>query len=105
MYMLIIRSRPGEAADEYGEAGGAHVHAFIDFADEWGAKELAKSYIVEEGWIPEVIVDVDWVTREELDEEARTAYDEATDEGSSFIYEMWSVDEEPPPEDEGEACL
>ena len=54
---------------------------------------------------PEVIVDVDWVTREELDEEARTAYDEATDEGSAFIYEMWSVDEEPPPEDEGEACL
>ena len=105
MYMLIIRSRPGEAADEYGEASGAHVHSFIDFADEWGAKELAKSYIVEEGWIPEVIVDVDWVTREELDEEARTAYDEATDEGSSFIYEMWSVDEEPPPEDEGEACL
>ena len=104
MYMLIVRSRPSETAEEYHEAGGAHVHAFIDFADEWGAKELAKLYIVQEGWIPELIVDVDWVAREELEDEAQEAYDEASDEGFAFIYEMWSVDADPPPADEGEVC-
>lgn len=92
MHMFIIRARPGEDADEYGEAGGAHVHAFINFADEWGAQELAQAYIVKEGWIPEEIEETDWVTREELDEEAQASFDEADDEGFAFIYEMWPVD-------------
>ena len=104
MFMIIIRARPTEAADEYREAGGAHVHSFIDFSDEWGAKELAKLYILDERWTPEMIVDVDWVTREELDEEAQEAYDEARDAGSAFLYEMWGADEDPPPADEGEIC-
>ena len=94
MHMLIIQARPGENAEEYGVAGGAHVHAFIDFADAWGAQALAKLYIVKEGWISEGVESTDWVLREELDAEAQEAYDEAMDEGFAFIYEMWPIDAE-----------
>lgn len=96
MYMLTYIARPTERSEHHGSAIGALVNAFIDFKDAWGCDQLARAMIDHHGWIVERHEATHLVERADVqsDEEALGTFDEAIEDGWSFVFHTFLSEEE-----------
>lgn len=95
MYFFVIQAAPLEGSCVEEDFRGAYVSCWVDFALREGAEVLARHYIREQGWAPGRIDEMRWVERTDYarDPENVVYFDEAKQEGASFVIHMWSTEE------------
>lgn len=93
-FMIRAVSKPDNEDEQ--ETGGAYISCWINFKLNDGAELLAKYYIEKAGWIPGKIEEHKWVDAAsyETDSENRVFFEEAQQDGASFVWHSWPKDAE-----------
>ena len=96
MWYFIIRASPTPDTEQAEDSGGAYVNCWINFLIEDGAEHLAKFYVEQAGWMPEVTTEVRWVEQEDYedDPEHLQFFSEAETDGASFVFNSWDISDE-----------
>jgi hypothetical protein len=95
MYLVQFEAIPspgGLYARENPEIGGAYVNAWIDYADEWGAVELARAYTRAEGLEEATPPQISTSERDACPDDAVQYYDAAMENGYSIVIYAWPRD-------------
>ncbi len=111
MYCIRIRVRPGTAGDSAAWAG-AYVNCYIDYPDSRGAEVLARWYVADMGWVPELVMEMRTVDLEQIEPEYEQYIQEAHADGVCVVAHSWPTgagddeaeapaDWDPPGEHEG----
>ncbi len=97
MFLFTIKARPDPANHEIGDdVGGAYINVWVNFPEQEAAEVIAKFYITDSGWIPELTTDISWVVEENYNEEDedREYFLEALTYGSFLVCHQWPKDAE-----------
>jgi hypothetical protein len=101
LFYIVMEARPGPAAQEYGEAGGAFVNCWVDADDLRAAQRRAVDLIRESGWRPHRLESWEIVTRDSYAEwvsgddggfDPRDAMTQAFIDGEVCEYFCWPAD-------------
>ncbi|MDV7185977.1 hypothetical protein R3X25_01685 [Lutibacter sp. TH_r2] len=95
MYLINVLAKPTKESDQFDKVVGAYVSIYIDFKDIDGAYELAKFYVVEEGWeieeVEEEYFSID--SENDVDNEDIELYEEALEYGFSMIFNCYESED------------
>lgn len=97
MYLFTIRAKPDpDNEDIDDDVGGAYVNVWVNFPEQDAAEVVAKYYISEAGWIPDLTLEIHWVDEEdyEANDEDKDYFMEALQDGSCLVFNQWPKDAE-----------
>ena len=96
MYHFLFEAHPKPDTEAAKSCGGAFVNCWIDFRDQWGADQLARILIENEGWVIDKCVEVKSPDREDYESsdlrESLELFDEALANGWSCVFNCWRHD-------------
>lgn len=97
MFLLTIKSRSNPDNTEIdSNLGGACVNVWVNFPEQEAADVVARYYLSDAGWLPELTIDTAWVTEESYQnyDEDYQYFLEALENGSSLVFNTWPKDAE-----------
>lgn len=97
MFLFTIAAKPGPEIEEVdNDVGGAYVNVWVNFPEEGAAEVVARFYIKNAGWVPELTTETSWVVEKdyEEDDDYREYYLEAMRDGSCLVFHQWPKDAE-----------
>jgi len=96
MYLINIHAKPTKESEQFDKVVGAYVSIYLNYQDIEGAFELAKFYVIEEGWkideIEEEYFTID--SKKDIDKEDIELYEEALEYGFSMIFNCYESEDE-----------
>ena len=96
MYCLTFQVRPKPDSEHAAKYAGAYAVCWIDFKDQWGAEQLARIALDEEGWIIEKCEEVHCPTRDNYESpdlhESLHLFEEAQRIGWTISLKYWGHD-------------
>jgi hypothetical protein len=95
MYQINAHVLPTASSDQYGKVENAYAVVFINYADIDGAFELAKYYIVNDGWKIDELEEeyLIFESAEDVEQEYLQFYVEALKDGYSLLYNCYEHDD------------
>lgn len=96
MFQINAHVIPGEDTENHEKYKGAYAVLYIDYADIDGAYELAKHYIIENGWKIQEIETEYFIIDSESDVESDQVkyYHEAIKYGYSLVFNCYETEDD-----------
>ena len=101
MFLVTVRARPTEHAEDQADVGGGYVNCWLSAATEDEAIARALAEVRDAEWIAEAVETVEAVTREtyaDPDHPGREYFEQALVDGTVIVFHVWP--NEPQDDDE-----
>src|SRR5262245_51736662 len=96
IFFILYEATPLPDAKEFESSGGAYINCWVEAESEEEAAEQSSVEIRDCGWqivsVEEPCTEVTDLTYAE-DDEARSYYEQAVNEGACYVYHQWPIED------------